>query len=392
MKRRTRSVLGTAAILASLALIATGCSSSGGGGSSTAAAGGVVYQTADGTCSGTPLSGVDYSTANAYVQSFQQNPTSLLETTPLPKPVGKDTTVVYLNNDTAVAGLMQTSLQAAADSAGVTLVNVSTGTDAQSINAALNSVVEMKPDIVISEAIDATFWQDQLKQLQAAGTVIVYGSQPNAAQFGLEDSLGGMNSSLVNGKVLAAGAIAYTCGTAKNFVFYNIPELGFSAIQLTAAQDELKTLCPDCTLRSVDISISDPSPADKIVSDLQSHPETNFFITPADQFQVGLQDKANLAGITNAYGFGQSSLPPNIEQIANGQQTAGFAVDLNMYLYMQLDEGLRKAQNVWTPYSDWDAVNREVSRVLTKSNASQYLNGFIAYPNMQADFEKLWGK
>src|SRR3546814_9337694 len=82
----------------------------------------------------------------------------------------------------------------------------------------------MSPDILIAVANDATFWQDQLAQLQEDGVAVVYASQPNAEEFGLNDSLGGYNVSLVNGKVLADAAVAFTCGTGTEFVFYNIPE------------------------------------------------------------------------------------------------------------------------------------------------------------------------
>ncbi|MFB2586339.1 sugar ABC transporter substrate-binding protein [Herbiconiux liukaitaii] len=396
MHTRTIATLRTAAVLAALSLLATGCSAGGtsdggdGGGSGDEAA--LTYQTADGECESGPAEGVDYDTANELVKSFQEPSTTLLQTEALPEPVTADTTVAFLNNDTAVAGIMYSSMQLAAEAAGINLVNVSTGTDAQSINTALNTVVELDPDAVISVAIDATFYQEQLAQLEENGVAVVYSSQPNADDFGLDDSLGGYNGSLVNGRVLAAGAVAFTCGTGDEFVFYNIPELGFSAIQLESTQEYLAELCADCNLRVVDISIADASPADKIVSDLQSHPETDYFITPADQYQVGLADKAQLAGLTNAYGFGQSSLPPNIQQLADGLQSAGFAVDLNMYMWLTLDEAFRKVQGVYEPYSDWEAVNRSISMVLTPANASEYLDGFVAYPDMESDFKTLWGK
>ncbi|WP_440707920.1 sugar ABC transporter substrate-binding protein [Herbiconiux sp. YIM B11900] len=392
MQRRITAALRAAALLAAISLLATGCSATGSDGGDSAGAVELTYQSADGECATGPADGVDYDSANALIQSFQQPATGLIQTEPLPEPVSADTTVVFLNNDTAVAGIMYSSMELAAAAAGVNLVNVSTGTDAQSINTALNSVVEMAPDAVISVAIDATFFQDQLKQLEAKGIPVVYASQPNAEDFGLDDTLGGLNASLVNGQVLAAGAVAFTCGTGNDFVFYNVPELGFAAIQLQAAQDYLKELCADCTLRVVDISIIDPSPADKIVSDLQSHPETDYFITPVDQYQIGLGEKANLAGLTNAYGFGQSSLPPNIQQLSDGLQSAGFAVDLNMFMWLLLDEAFRKAQGVYEPYTDWEAVNRAVSLVLTPANAGQFVDGFQAYPGMEADFKTLWGK
>jgi ribose transport system substrate-binding protein len=393
MQRRTTTLFGSVALLASASLIFAGCTGGDTGGDG--GDGGTVeltYKAADGTCASAPADGVDYEAANALIESFSQPATGLLQTEPLPEAVTADTTVAFLNNGTAVAGLMYGFMEQATAAAGVTLINVDTGTDAQSINAAVNSVVELDPDVLISVAIDATFFQDQLAQLQENGVAVVYASQPNAAEFNTNDTLGGLAVSKVNGDVLAAGAIAATCGTGQDFVFYSIPELGFAAIQAEAAEAYLAEKCPSCTMRVVDISIVDPSPADKIVSDLQSHPETDYFVAAADQFQIGLADKASLAGITNAQGMGQSSLPPNIEQIVAGSQNAGFAVDLNMFMWLLLDEGFRKAQDVWVDYEDWEAVGQAVSRILTQQNAEEYVGGFVAYPDMQADFTALWGK
>ena len=177
---------------------------------------------------------------------------------------------------------------------------------------------------------------------------------------------------------------------------YSIPEIPAGAIQNDAVPKALKKYCPDCTLRIVDISIVDPSPADKIVSDLQAHPETQFFISLADQYQIGLADKASLAGIENAKGIGQSSLPQNIEQIADGQEVAGYAVDFNMFMWHQVDEGLRTMQGMEVPYldGDWETAAKVLGQIITVRNAGDYSGpaGYVAYDGYEDDFKELWGK
>ncbi|WP_308467212.1 sugar ABC transporter substrate-binding protein [Rathayibacter soli] len=377
---------------AALSLVIAGCSSTGGGSEPSGSSAPLTYRTASGTCAVQPNAGIDEAAATSYLKPFLAGPKGLLVTDKLPKPVNPDTTVTYLNNGTVIGGLMEGYMKEATKAAGVHFQNVDTGTDANSINSALDSVVASKPNIVVSAALDATFFQKQLKQLQDNGTVIVYIGAVNADKFGLQDSVGGKGASEVNGKALAASAVYFTCGTGTNFAFYNIPEFAFSQVQLDAAKAELKQLCPKCTLRTVDISITDPSPADKIVSDLQAHPDTQFFITPGDQFQIGLGQKAKLAGVTNAKGIGQSSVAPNIQQIAGGQQTAGFAVDYDMYIWMALDEGFRRLQGQDVKYDDWSKVVLSMSRVLTEKTAKDYSTpaGYIADPNMAAEFVKLW--
>ncbi len=396
MQRSIKNGVGLASLV-TLALIATGCAGGAdadGGGDADAGAVELTYMADDGTCATEPRDGIDFASASELVASFEEPADTVLATEPLSEPVSPDTTAVYLNNGTPVAGIFQQYLEQASKAAGIQFVNVDTGSDAQSINSALNSVVEMQPDIVFDQSIDAIFFQDQLEQLKDQGAVIVYGGQLNAEEFGLVDSLGGAGSVAVNSDVLAAGAITLTCGTATDFVFYSIPELPSAGLQADGIEKKLAELCPECTLRVVDISIADPSPADKIVSDLQANPETEFFIAMGDQFQLGLQEKAALAGLENAYGLGQSSLPPNFQQIADGQQMAGYAVDFQLFMWLQVDEGLRRMQGMDVPYlEDWLATGQTLSHFITIRNADDFLGtGYVAYPGMEEEFLALWGK
>lgn len=390
MQRRIKRALSTAAVIASISLAAAGCAADSGSEEPTA---GVAYRDASGNCAAPPLEGVDFDAAQAFLKPFEQKATGLLVTQPLPKPIDPDTTVAYLDNGSAVSGLIWGFMEAAGQAAGVTMQRVSTGTSAQSINTALSTVVETAPDILVAAATDATFFQDQLKALEAAGTTIVYPGSTNAEEFGLLDSLSGHGASIENGKVLAASAVNFTCGTAKEFVFYDVPEFTFSQVQLEAIKEYLPTLCPDCKLRVVSIPVAtmDTTAGDAIVSDLQAHPETEYFMTVADQMQIGLKAKQDLAGI-DVPGIGHSSLPPNVEQIASGLQSAGYAADYNMYTWLLLDEGLRRHMGEVVAYDDWANVTQHMSRVLTAQNAGEYPHGFVAYPNMVEDFKKLWGK
>jgi ribose transport system substrate-binding protein len=354
----------------------------------------LVYPDETGGCAADPLDGIDFDDASALISEFEEKATGLPVTEPLPEPVDPATTVAYLDNGSAVASIIWSGLEQAANTAGVQLQRVDTGLDAQSINAAVSTVVEAAPDILIAAAVDATFFQSQLEALEAAGTTVVYAGSSNAEQFGLLDSHSGHGASIVNGEVLAAAAIAFTCGTGTDFVFYSIPELSFSQVQLDAATAYLEETCAQCSLRVVEIPVTtmDTTAGDAIISDLQANPDTDFFITPADQMQIGLKAKMDLAGI-DVHGMGQSSLPPNIEQIAGGLQAAGYAVDYNQYTWFMLDEGLRRHQGVEVEYDDWVPWVKAISRVLTRETAGDYPDGvFIAYPGMQEDFAALWGK
>jgi ABC-type sugar transport system substrate-binding protein len=389
MRSPSRSIVLVAAF-AALSIGVVGCTAEPGADPS---AEGVVYPDAGGECAAEPLEGVDYDTARELIAFFEEPITALPQTEPLAEPIDPSTTVAYLDNGSRVAGLIWAGLEAAGATAGVQLQRVDTGLDAQSINSAVSTVVESAPDILIAAAVDATFFQSQLEALEAAGTTIVYAGSSNGEQFGLLDSHSGLGASIVNGQVLGAAAVTFTCGTGTDFVFYNVPELSFSAIQLEAATEYLADVCDQCELRVVDIPVTtmDTTAGDAVISDLQAHPETDFFITVADQIQIGLQSKMELAGI-DVHGMGQSSLPPNVEQIASGLQAAGYAVDYFEYTWFMLDEGLRRDQGMEVEYDDWKIWVKAISRVLTQETAAEYPEGFVAYPDMAADFAELWGK
>jgi ribose transport system substrate-binding protein len=347
-----------------------------------------------GECSaGEPNPAIDLEAAQALVAEYQQPADSIVVSEPLAEPIDTSLTVDFVDNGTTIAALMWEHVSEAAETAGVQITRVQAGNSAQGINTAFSSVVETAPDMVIAAAIDPTFWADQLDALNAAGTTVVTGAITNAEQFGLQDGYGGHGASIENGAVLAAAAITMTCGQATDFVFYNIPEFSFSNVQMESATAAFEEFCGgECTMRSVDIPVAQMSTggADAVLSDLQAHPETAAFITPADEIQVGLPAKQDLAGI-DVPGLGQSSTPPNIEQIANGTQAGGFAVDLRQFMWLLLDQGLRLEQGMEYPEPDWAAVNPQLSTILTQDNAADAAEGYIAVDDYREQFAALWG-
>ncbi|WP_368498549.1 sugar ABC transporter substrate-binding protein [Herbiconiux sp. A18JL235] len=361
------------------------------------ASGGDVAESpnASGECSGEPAAGVDYAKVEAIRAPYLATDKTLPVDQPLPERPAEGLRIAYLNLGSPVAGIFWDLLQPIAEKLGAKAENVQTGSDAQSINTALNSVVESKPDIVIALGVDPIFYIDQLDQMKAGGITFAASSIANSEDFGLGEVLAGKAASYESGRVLAASALALTCGQGTDFAFYSIPELGVSQTQAEAAQETMAELCPDCTLRVVDIPVATMSTSgtDTVLSDLQAHPDTDAFATFADELQVGLPDKLELAGLPPIPGVGQSSTPPNVQQIAEGRQAEGLAVDFNMLLWLAVDQALRLDAGVPVDNSavDWSTFNASYSSFLTEENAGEYLNGYVAQPGFEDQFAKLWG-
>ncbi|WP_188726314.1 substrate-binding domain-containing protein [Pseudoclavibacter endophyticus] len=392
---RRRLVAGiAAAAAASLAL--TGCSTGldeADAGTTEGAGDDSALESGFGVCNDEPVDGIDLEGALELINRYQQPADGLLISDPLTGPVDPTTTFAFVDNGTTVSAIMWEAFSDAAETAGVSAERVNAGTDAQGINSAFNSIVERPSDVVVAPAIDPIFFADQIATLEAAGTIVISAATTNAEEFGLRDNFGGYGASIENGAVLAAAAIAMTCGQDTEFVFYNIPEFAFSQVQLSAAEEALEGFCGGaCNLRVVDIPVGQMATGgpDAVLSDLQAHPETAAFITPVDELQVGLPAKMDLAGIS-VPGLGQSSTPPNVEQIMNGTQAGGFAVDLTMFMWLLLDQGLRLDQDMTYPELDWAEINPNLSTILTRDNAEEALDGYISVPTYRDDFSALWG-
>ncbi len=315
----------------------------------------------------------------------------LLIDEPLSQPIAEGTRVVYLDVGTPVSAVMWANLQAPAELLGLELERVQTGRDAQSINSAMNTVVELAPDGVINITLDPIFFESQIEQLDAAGIPIASGSVMNTTEFGLPEAFNGPDWMTLNGEALGAAAVARS-GGANELVFYNVPEFPFSEYELAGAQERIAALCPECTVRVVDIPIAElgSTAADRIVSDLQANPDTGYFMASVDEVQIGLPQKLALAGI-DVDGIAMWPAPPNYEQIAAGEQDATLGVDLNLMMWTVLDQLLREINGQEYSWPDVETRAAALTQIVDGENApADPVGGYLAIADYQEQFAENW--
>lgn len=379
MPRNSRLAVCIAAA-ASVAFLLSACSSSGDGGEAT------VSSTGGDTVA-------DLDAANAYIAEYDRSrDKELLVTEPLEEGVPDGARIAFLDIGISTYTVMWEMLQEAAEAAGVEVERVMVGSDAQSINAGMNTVVETAPDAVINVGVDPTFFQTQFEQLNDAGIPMITSSIINAADFGIENQYAGADFSVETGRLLASTAISRTNGEATEFVIYTVPELAFSAPLLEGAQEQLATLCPDCTLRTVEVPIAEVGTTgpDRVVSDLQSNPQTQYFMVGDDQLQKGLPQKMSVAGI-EVGGVGQAPTEVNFQQLLEGTQDATVAVDLNLIIWTLLDQALREINGQSYEVPDSLTVASTLQTVLTSDDITEDdAAGYVAIPDFREQFEALW--
>lgn len=371
--RRVRSALTATALLGTAILVLAGCSTA------------IPAQNAT-------SNGPDLAAANSFLAPWLATGTKkLLIDQPLSGPIPAGTRIAFLDVGTPVASVMWDILQPIVKLTGITLDRVSTGSDAQSINTAMNSVVESHYDGIINITLDPIFFKPQLQQLIANKVPIASGSVMDTVENGMPEAFNGPDWMKSEGEALAASAVVRTTGKVSDFVLYTIPEFPFAQFQVDGFKSELKSLCASCNLRVVDIPIATlgSTSADQVVSDLQAHPETGYYVAIADEGTVGLPAKLNLAGIT-VKGLGTWSIPPNLQQVGDGSQDATFPIDFNLMMWTVTDQLFREILH--DPYKWPDAQTRAytLATLLTKDNAGEYPMGYAAIPDMQKQFAALW--
>jgi ribose transport system substrate-binding protein len=374
--KRTLSALAVAAIAA---LLLTSCGSGGDGGSGDA-----------GGSDGGPV--VDVAAAKAFVEPFQEV-SEFPVSEPLSQSLSPDTTAVFLDNGTAVAALQATAMKEAAETMGIQLTVVSTGASPLEISNALDSVVEMKPDILLAVAIDPELWAKQLETLRDAGTTVVAAAIVNGDQFGFgDDVMSGRGDSELVGEIMVADLLAKGDGATTDLAFYVTPELAFTAAVQAGAESKLAELCPDCTLRIVQIPITEvgTTAPQTIVSDLQAHPETQGMVFSFDELQVGLPAALRVAQI-DVPGIGWAPTPPNLEAITQGEQYAGIGMDLPVYMWTVLDQAARAL--IGDELSEAQKSGYTVKQIVVQDNVpADFSHGWSAYPDYQERFAALWNR
>jgi len=371
--RKVRSALALTALLGTAVLVLSGC-------------------TAATPASTDTATGPDLAAAQEFLAPWlATGEKKLLIDTPLSAPIPAGTRIAFLDVGTPVAAVMWEILQPIVEMTGVTLDRVPTGSDAQSINTAMNSVVESDYDGVINVTLDPIFFKPQLQQLKDNGIPIASASVMDTVENGMPEAFNGPDWMTSEGEALAAAAVVRTEGKVNDFVLYTVPEFPFAQYQVDGYTSEMTALCPSCNVRVVDIPIATlgSTAADLVVSDLQAHPETGYYVAIADEGTVGLPAKLELAGIT-VKGLGTWSIPPNVQQVADGSQDAALPIDFNLMMWTVTDQLFREILGDSYTWPDSQTRAYTLATLLTKENAGDYPMGYAAIPDMQKQFAALW--
>jgi ribose transport system substrate-binding protein len=361
--------------LAAAALAVTGCGSSDDSSSSATAAG----SSSD--------SKVDVAAAKAAVAQYSGKPTPFPVDQPLKaKPTGK--TIAYMQCSTPACAFFAQIIAPTQKQLGYKLKIVKAGPSANEVQAAMSSIVSLKPNAALLPASDPHQFLNQAKQLEDGKVPISVNGVVDPEKYGFDNAFINNATDELAGKLMADWSVAESGGG--ELVFYGVQELSFTPIMQKAFDKEMAAVCPSCKVRHVSIpiaSIGKDAPS-RVVSDLQAHPDTKVVVFGNAETGTGLPAALKAAQIKpKIIGFGPP--PAILGYIKQGQWDAGIGVDGPTMLWSQVDALARLMAG--QPQTQGEEEGLPPIQILTRTDDFDPTKLWTGYPDFAQRFSKLWG-
>lgn len=334
--------------------------------------------------------GADATLAEEILAPFTGQPGPFPVTEPLATKLPAGSELSFLQCPTNVCVFVASLLKPAADAMGVKLNVVKAGSaSVTDLQSALSTIISGKPAGVILAGVDLHQVSPQLKELEESGTPVATVGIIDTEKYGVDAAIQSNNAQELIGHLQAAFAIRHR-GDDANVVFYNTPELSFSTFQLEAFKKQMKELCPGCEVRSTVLPLSSlaTTATSTIISDLQSHPDTNVVVFPTPEAAQGLAAALRTAGLDVSSIVGAPT-PSNLQDTKDGGLTAGLGTDIGTMTWMTVDALARLATD--QALEGGDLAGIAPIQVLEQDDITfDPEDGFQAYPDYRDRFEQLW--
>ncbi|AGZ40899.1 sugar ABC transporter substrate-binding protein [Actinoplanes friuliensis] len=329
--------------------------------------------------------------AQALITPLTGKPGAFPITEPLKNRVPAGTRIAYVDNGNALVSLIYKLMQPAAAKLGVDLYAVRAGTSASGVQSAFSTVVQQRPAAVINTAIDPALWNNQRKELVAAGIPVISLGTVAGADSGLVQP-NGEAAFERQGRLQAAFLVA-TNDKAVDAVLYVHNELAYGTAVRRGFEEGLKELCPDCSARVVQIPIAEVGnkAPERIVSDLRANTGTDAIAFQSSAVATGLPARLKVAGLEKIQIVGANPLPTNLQYLKDKQATVELGADLNTLAWTAIDTAARliTKQQPQQNVLDGEALVQQFLR--PEDITFDPSRGFSAYPDVAERFAALWG-
>ncbi|MEU3512785.1 substrate-binding domain-containing protein [Streptomyces longwoodensis] len=311
-------------------------------------------------------------------------------TEPLSRPVPAGKRFVYLQCSAQACAVAGKQLAKAVAALHGTFRTVNSGANPSSAQAAVSSVLSMKPDVVFAAGIEPSTYGDGLNRMARAGIKIVTFSIADATKpYGITFNYMGASFYKRAGRLLADWVLS-TKGTKANVGFYGVPEVSFTSYLQDAFVQEMKKHCAGCAVHigSVGVATLGSTAPQRVVTDLQAHPEINTVVLSTGNLAAGVPAAMGTAGLKLAtITFTPQAV--NLQDIKDGKITAGLAVDYAVSVWTAVDAAARLLQG-GEPTPQEVEGNTPMQLLTQKDITFDPTLGWSGFPDYAKRFNALW--
>jgi ribose transport system substrate-binding protein len=336
-----------------------------------------------------PTGKADLAAASAAIAPYIGKPSAFPVDRPLAKGLPPGKKLAFLQCVTPFCALLAQLHGMAAKEMGTQVEVVKATGSSDSIQTALSSIAAQRPAALLLPAVNLGALGGSLTKLTSEGIPVAGAGVMGGKPQGIDAPMNGPYTIGLGGRILADWAIV-NGGAQPNVAFYGVPELDFSKVESAAFKSEIAKNCPACKVRYVDIpvaTIGNTAPS-RVVSDLQSHPDTKIALFASLESAIGLPAALRTAGIkVKTNGFAPT--PSNLEDIKSGGLDAAIGLDAGVLAFSQMDAAVRLATG--QPLTAAEKTGAVPIQLLTKKDlGSDVSHGWSGYPDFPARFAKLW--
>jgi len=330
----------------------------------------------------------DTDKAKAVVESYSGHPSPFSITEPLlKKPTGKK--IAIIDCGSPICGIFADVAEAPAKELGMIPTRIKSGTTADGVATAFDTVLDGHFDGVFVPALAPSLWDRYLDKLNAEHIPVVASGIIGLDPAKVPVAIAAEPSASLEAVIMADWVIARD-GAKANTVFYTTPELSFNGLIASGFVDEMKARCKTCETRIVEIPIAtfgNKAPS-IVVDDLQAHPKTTSAVFAVGEQAIGLASALKTADIKIPI-FLNAPDPSTLVQIQDGTYEAGLGADLAMMSWTAVDS-LARLTTGQAP-SEGARKDELVFEVLHARDLKGDLSrGWSGYPDFPQRFKALW--
>lgn len=339
MTYKWKRIGATLSALAALALFLTACGSS----SSTTSESSAPSEGSSTTAAETGSKSADpgLKEAEAYLEEFSENPTTIGLPPMAKKPAAGKTIISLLVTPQPVALRVSNAQAAAAKALGWNYSTVNAGSTQASAVSAFEAALAKHPDAICNCGFPPAFFTKQIAQAKSEGIAVVENTTedpPIPPNDAIVANIGGSQQEATYGELVAAYFVVHSEGEGKAVVI-NIQSFPILAAFTTSFEKAVEKWCSGCSVDLQDQELTDvgTQTPQNVASYLQTHSDVKWVVFGNGDLTQGVGPALTTAGLSGINILGEAPDAVNLEALKAGTETAWAGYPTNMLGWSTMD-------------------------------------------------------